>query len=671
MAERSYNVGDVAVNPDDGRAMYLTSDGEWSPARTAVNPQTKEMLIYNGSEWKTAPSKGKGVLQYIDDTVRSLASGITFGFADEIAAAADTALGTGAGKPTYEENLAAQQQRDKEIPAGIKIPGEVAGAVAGTIAAAPVRAPLMAVSGAERLPALVRTVGGGATGGALFGAGEAEPGQRLEGAGKGAVIGGVAGAAVPPVVGGIARLGSEIRGALSPQANVAADLSRAITRDETTPAELLQRAQEAQTIRPGVATLADVGGENVRGLVERIAQTPGAGRTQVVPALTQRQQGQLARVATDLRELTGTHKSATQAINETMAERKAAATPLYNAAYTAGDRAIWSPELERLSSAPSVLSALRSAQSKWKDWQVVDGFGAANPPIQIERGGLLKFTGGGGVPTYPNLQFWDYAARELRDKASEAYKAGRGELYRRYSGLERNLTAELDRIVPDYAAARSAWAGPSRYLDAIEEGRNIFGTKISAEELRAALGAMTESEREGFRIGAVTAAVTKMGRDPAKLGDMTKYLRSPEARAKIAALMPTPQAQRAWQQRLDFEIRSSELTGRALGNSATARRLAEQSDAGSIAGDLVMDAFMGHPPISLLRRAIGAVPSKIRDTLRSRSDDILAELLTDPNSMAGLRQAIERVEAAGQPRSLLRAPAAVRGATAGATAEGQ
>jgi hypothetical protein len=99
-----------------------------------------------------------------------------------------------------------------------------------------------------------------------------------------------------------------------------------------------------------------------------------------------------------------------------------------------------------------------------------------------------------------------------------------------------------------------------------------------------------------------------MGNDPAKLGDMTKYLRSPEMREKIAALMPTPEARAAWAKRLDFEVGSSELTGRALGNSATARRLAEQGDAGNIVGDLVMDAFMGHPPVSLLRRAITAVP---------------------------------------------------------------
>jgi len=126
-------------------------------------------------------------------------------------------------------------------------------------------------------------------------------------------------------------------------------------------------------------------------------------------------------------------------------------------------------------------------------------------------------------------------------------------------------------------------------------------------------------------------------------------------------LMPTPEARQTWQQRLDFEISSSELTGRSLGNSATARRQAERQDADGIVGDLVMDAFSGTPPVSLLRRAVGAIPRTVRDTLRSRSDAVLAELLTDPQSMQGLQQAMQRVGRQGPP-SVLRNPAAIRGA---------
>lgn len=602
-----------------------------------------------------AVDKGKGIFGHIDDAVRSLASGATFGYADEIAAKANELFGKG----DYASNLASEKARDEQISPWMKIPGEIAGGVGSALATAPVTGPLAAITGASRLPGIVRAMGSGAGAGALYGSGAAEPDERLEGAAKGGLLG----AAIGPVVQGGMAVGRGIRNAFNPQANVAADLGRALTRDQMTPAQLEAAANEAAATRPGVATLADAGGENVRGLVERIAQTPGAGRTTIVPALTERQHGQMARVATDLRQLTGTHQSAFRAVNETMEERAAAATPLYQRAYQEGDRAIWSPELERLSSSPTVRAAMQGAVRVWRDNAIADGFGAMNPGAMVDRGGILSFPGG-NLPAFPNIQFWDYTKRMIDDRISQAVRAGQGQKARTLTILNQNLRRELDTHVPTYAEARASWEGPSRYLDAIEEGRGIFGTNVGSEELAANIANMGDAQREGYRIGAISSILGKMGNDPAKLGDMTKYLRSPEMRAKIAALMPTQEARDAWNQRLNFEVRSSEMTGRGLGGPATARRLAERQDAENIVGDLVMETFAGAPPVSLLRRAVMAVPQRVRDTLRSRSDDILAHLLTDPQSMAGLRQAIERIQAQGAtpPSSVLRG-AGIRGAS--------
>jgi hypothetical protein len=179
----------IATNPDTGAVQFLDADGAWKPARTAVNPQTKEMMAFDGKDWAAVPAQSKGVLGYIDDAVRSLASGATFGYADEIAAKANELVGSG----TYESNIAKERARDAQIPTAIKLPGEIAGAVGSTIAAAPVTAAGAAITGAAKLPALVRNIGIGATGGALFGSGDAEEGARLEGAGKGALLGGTLG----------------------------------------------------------------------------------------------------------------------------------------------------------------------------------------------------------------------------------------------------------------------------------------------------------------------------------------------------------------------------------------------------------------------------------------------------------------------------------------------
>jgi hypothetical protein len=322
----------TATNPQTGETVFLDTDGAWKPAQTAVNPQTKEMLAFDGKEWTPVQGKSKGVLGYIDDAVRSIANGVTFGYADELAAKGNALLGSG----TYEQNVAKERARNEQIPAAIAIPGEIAGAVGATVAAAPVAAVAGATrlgAAASRLPQFAKFGALGAAEGALAGSGNAVEGERLGGAATGAGIGAPVGAVAPSVVRGVSNLAGGVRNAFSPQSNVAADLSRALVRDNDTPQALAQRAAAFSVERPGVATLADAGGENVKGLVERVAQTPGAGRTQVVPALSDRQKGQANRIAVDLRSLTGTHKTAVQAIDETMKARSQAAKPLYEKAY--------------------------------------------------------------------------------------------------------------------------------------------------------------------------------------------------------------------------------------------------------------------------------------------------------------------------------------------------
>jgi hypothetical protein len=631
----------IATNPKTGETVYLADDGAWKPAQTAVNPQTKQMLAHDGKDWVPVPAKSKGVLDYIDDAVRSIASGVTFGYADELAAKMDEVTGRGG---TYGENLKKEHARDAQIPGAIKIPGEVAGAVAGAVAAAPVTGAIAAVTGASRLPALVRAGISGAGGGALFGSGDAEEGKRLEGAAKGGAVGAVAG----PVISGAVRAGGSVvqslRGAVTPQANVTADLARAIERDGTTPAALTQRMEELNQIRPGFATLADAGGENVRGLVERVAQTPGAGRTTVVPALTARQQGQIARLSGDLRQLTGTHQSATRAITETMEQRAEAARPAYDAAMNFNAREV-----------PEIVRAWTDATST--------GWGQNILRSPDFRRTLQTEYGIADPTNAPLMTVIDAWKKRVDDQVTEAIRGGNNNKARVLSNMRDRVVDTVDTHNPAYGEARAAWAGPTRYMNAIEEGRNILNTRVSAEELARGVENMAAADQEAFRIGAVSSLIGKMGSDTARMPDLTKYLRSPEMRAKIAAIMPTPEARQTWAQRLDFEVSSSELTGRALGNSATARRLAERQDADGIVGDLVMDAFSGHPPVSLLRRAVGAVPQRVRDTLRSRSDEILADLLTNPAGMAAVRQAVDRV-VGHQPLRITVHPAATNAANA-------
>jgi hypothetical protein len=476
-------------------------------------------------------------------------------------------------------------------------------------------------------------------------------------------LGSVLGAAAPYVASGVSRAAQAVKGVFSPETQVARDLSRAITRDSDTPAAFANRFEALNAERPGVAVPADAGGENVRGLVERVAQNAG-GRADDHQARPHRAPaGQMGRFVGDLRDLTGTERTAYQAVDETLAARAKAAEPLYKQAYADGDKAIWSPELERLSTSPTVRSAMAGAVRTWRDHAIADGYGAMNPGALVKDGNLSFLNG--QVPVFPNIQFWDYTKRIIDRQIDAAITAGQGDKVRTLTKLNQQLRGELDSQVPSFGTARAAWEGPSKYIDAVDNGKAIFSNKISAEELAATFPKMTDAEQEAYRIGALSAITSKMGNDAAKLGDMTKYLRSPEMSGKIAAIMPTEEAAAKWAKRLDFETKSSELTGQALGNSATARRLAEKQDAENIAGDLVADMMTGGAPIKTLWRTIfSEAPKKVRDTLRSRSDASLAETLAQAKDAGELRQILEGVTQRAAPLSAPTQAGVISGANA-------
>lgn len=615
----------IATNPQTGETVYLADDGAWKPAQVAVNPQTKERLAFDGKQWSPlkAPEQqgSKGILGYVDDAARSVASGATFGYMDEIAGGLNSLVGDG----TYQENVAKERARDEQIHPAIAIPGQIAGAVGTTMIAAPIALASRAGQAVAQLPRYLKFGGVGAAEGGLAGSGNATEGNRMQGAATGAAIGAPVGAAAPYAVQGVARAAGAVRNAVSPQSNVAADLGRALVRDGDEPAALLARNQAMQAERGGVATLADAGGENVKGLVERVAQTPGAGRTQVVPALTERQQGQAYRLGNDLRSLTGTSKSAFETINETMAERAANARPLYEKAMAVD-----------IAQDQRVVDAIMG--------ETATGWGRAILNSTSVKRTLQTEYGVNDVPGPQHLMAiidaWKKGADDMIESAS---RSGDKNKARVISQMRDRVISVVDEANPDYAQARAAWAGPSRYMDAVERGRGILKPSESAEEFASRFKSLPDAEKEAERIGAVSSIIGRMGNDSAKLGDMTKYLRSPEVRSKIAAIMPDEQASASWQQRLNFEVGSSELTGRALGNSATARRLAERQDAENLMGDLVMDALQGSPQ-SFVRKVLGAGPKWLRDTMRSRADALLADVLTNPQKAGDLQKILQRAQ---------------------------
>ena len=179
------------------------------------------------------PERGRQGFEIIDDVMRSLAGGASFGLADEFAAYMSTLTGRGGLTEggTYEQELAAQRERQEAIPAGIAIPGEIVGGVASTIAAVPAAAaavPARVAQAAKQFPGWAKAAGLGALFGGAYGFGTSEGGleERGKGTAYGAGLGGVTGGVGYPLMRGaqigLGKVGTAIKSRVAPESTARA-----------------------------------------------------------------------------------------------------------------------------------------------------------------------------------------------------------------------------------------------------------------------------------------------------------------------------------------------------------------------------------------------------------------------------------------------------------------
>lgn len=474
---------------------------------------------------------------------------------------------TGGGEGTAAYERARDEERQNQKMAMEQHPvANIAGNLAGAVAL-----PVGGMASAATMPGRMAAGAGlGSAYGAAYGAGEGEgAGDRATRAATGAVLGGVAGAVAPPILAGVAAGGraigsaagrvmghpiQTIRGAINPEQEAARRIGTNILADMETGRPGMSAADLAAAQRSGQpAAIIDIGGENTRALARSAANTSPAGRAALEDMATDRFKDQSGRVASFVRSLvpvsisrpTGTASSrisdtfrsltsGTKTAEEIELIKEAARKangPAYAKAYESGDKQIWTPELERLTGAPFVQSALRSAISKWKNYAVRDGYGSMNSPFMIENGVITR-SGGKGMPVYPNIQLWDYAARNLQDKARSA--APGSESSKLYNDLARLVKDELDKIVPEYRSAREGAASFFGARNAVEAGKSFASSGANIGEAKIAHSKMNDAEKQLFSHGFAQEMLEKLNRSGESSGvSSSPILSSPSAREKM------------------------------------------------------------------------------------------------------------------------------------------
>jgi hypothetical protein len=399
--------------------------------------------------------------------------------------------------------------------------------------------------------------------------------------GLGALIPGL-GAGFNALGGGIREsIGPRINALIKPEAEAAKRVGKALTADRNNiGAPVLSQQDELSAAFNNQPLMnVDRGGESARALTRSAANNDPEARALIDHKVSDRFSGQAPRTVGFIDRLMNgaTDDIAAQDALKTAARK--ANKPAYDKAYQEGSSGVITPELERLAGSPALASAMKAAASKGQDRAIVDGYGAFNPKVTFTPDGRVQFKSGGGVPTYPDLQFWDYTKRELDDAANAARRQGRDGEASTLTNLSATLRSELDKAVPSYASARQGAASFFGAEDALDAGKKFVTLTKSIPETKMALAKMSSAERDAFATGFAAELKDTIGTVRDKANVIDRIYGTPESRQKIELALG-PEKARQFEAFARVETVMDKLRG-AMGNSTTARQLKEMGMAGA------------------------------------------------------------------------------------------
>jgi hypothetical protein len=593
-SERAVDPSATSAPPPDGGAAPYVPGGSSEPG--SWNDALAHLPGIGGAVGALVGSTGMSPR----DALRMLGQGALLGGADETLAGARWLSGD-----DYGTALAQERQADKAIEEAFPTASTVAQVAGGVGAGVLTGAGLAGMGVAMPASTIGRTIVGAGTGAVAggvdaFNRGEGDFHHRIEQVIPGAITGGVFGAAFPL----LGRLGGLAWNKLSgPAANAYEDALRIINSrlkaDTVTPEAAGRRLGE---LGPD-AMLVDAGGPNIRRLGGSAYRAPGEGSTIAYDALADRASGQSGRVYDAFTRAYAPDgvPDYFEAVDSLMAQRSREAAPLYDKAFATGTGVV-DTRIETMMADPIMRQGLKQGLEIQRIEALAEG-----KPFNPSEYGVTGFNEAGDpiIGTVPNFRTLDAAKRGLDDILEQWRDPLTGKLNlnsygRAVERLRSSFVAELDRVNPDYAAARAAWAGPSQALDAM-----ALGARIVNEDNRSIarmLDGMSPTEREFVQVGVVDAIRKTLRSAPDGADAVKRIFGSSWKRDALAALFDDPAQFAMFKQQMEAESQFFRTQTSIMGNSMTAERGAADAANGlptfgqSIGGNLALDLATGQPP---------------------------------------------------------------------------
>jgi hypothetical protein len=551
------------------------------------------------------PSQPMSWGEYGKGVARSVGSGLTFGFGDELTAAARS--GSMFSGPEYEKTL--QEERDALKRFRDQYPVAALGSeVVGSL-------PTLLVPGlgeakglqfASRIgkvaePYIQAGVIGtkqGVIGG--IGGAEGDISNRI----VGGLEGGATGAALGPLLTGAGKVAAPIAKGLAERVapgvfsegvakqKVLQDLERSGMTPEQAQAkfEYMQSTGASPNyfdVSPSLTSRA-----------EAIAQRPGAAGEALTQEVIDRQQGQRSRIMEQAKERLDSSQPYFDTVDNAVDALRTKAAPLYDQAY----KAKLPPEAQyQLQTVMDDVNAAFPEASKY-----------AEKLFLAERRKNFKETGTAALTSQdfaglPQIRQYDYIMRGLgqvidnqTDVAGKVTQLGRGATM-----LKNEIASTLDKSVPEFAAARAQYAGDMEVKNALTNARKEFMT-ADPEELKLAWKGMSDAEKEAYRAGAIKAMRDKLF-GSADTTDATKRIGQAiqDRRDALQIIMPEQMSGQLFQAYLETEAKLAANAQRIKGGSPTARRMEGLKDLDSApdmtALGVAKDVATGKPASALNR----------------------------------------------------------------------
>lgn len=456
----------------------------------------------------------------------------------------------------------------------------------------------------------------------------------------GGTIGGVAGVALPAA-------GSTLRSAARVVSRPFTKNARLNEAGRRQVAEALQQDLAAGNITLGQAkqelastpgmTIADLG-PNLQGLTEDIAQTPTAAGTQLRKTLEARTIDQYDRIMPHVSNALGRSGKTSQFHDELVLLTKTAknaADPMYKEAYATPVR------ITRKMN--NVLYGTRAGAIARKDAEA----------LQKELGKKLPAVGKMG--TDANTESLDLVMQSMQQHVNRLYATpGRGKLAGAAKSNLKTLREAVYEQNPALRDARKVWAGFAESDEALNLGRRIF--KDDFDLTANTVKKMSEGEKTYFRVGVLKEIENRLSNklDTADItGDLLKRRKVRDA---LRVAFGSEDNFNDVMSLLSREARMQETYRLAVGNSATARRLAKNADFGeklaslagygvtlstgpglppSIGGYLARKGYQASGADQAMRKAYEQAAQKQAELLLGRTPQALNTLM-QPRTLGGL-----------------------------------